>query len=339
MADVSNGTLSKVQKIDRDAPEFLKEMARSGEISIHRTEGMSDALKGADPAVLACVEKWHVTDAATIDILKRLHARGAETFMEVFDSGYVQPGDEEEAVSIAASSLAVQRALDLKAKIHKQMASDVKKQARQGTALSSEAWRLIEGDFRDVCRDLAPNSIDAIITDPPYPYEYVDLYGDLARIAADVLAPGGSLIAMCGQSYLPEIMALMTPHLTYRWSFAYMTPGSATQIFTRSINCSWKPVLWFVKGDYTGIWHGDVFNSQRGEKSHHEWQQSESGFEAFVERFSMPGQTILDPFCGAGTTGVCAVRQGRHFIGIDTDKSALESSAERLLQISAKSEV
>jgi hypothetical protein len=336
LAEVSNGTLSKVQKVDRDAPEFVKEKARSGDISIHRAEGMSDALKGVDSDVLDVVERFGIEDTGTITLLVHLHSKGRETFDEVSDSGTIQITNEQDAVPITAPSVLLYKAVEKKAQIHKQIAADTARQARQGTPLSSDSWHLVEADFRDACHAMSADSISAIITDPPYPYEYVGLYGDLAQTAARLLKPGGSLIAMCGQSYLPEIMALMTPHLTYRWTFAYLTPGSATQVFPRSINCSWKPVLWFVKGDYTGIWHGDVFKSLRDEKSHHIWQQSESGMDAFIERFSMPGDLVLDPFCGAGTTGVCAIRQGRSFVGIDTDKSALESTAERLLQVSAK---
>ena len=39
-------------------------------------------------------------------------------------------------------------------------------------------------------------NIDAIITDPPFLQKYLDLYEDLARFSAQVLRPGGSLLAM-----------------------------------------------------------------------------------------------------------------------------------------------
>lgn len=40
------------------------------------------------------------------------------------------------------------------------------------------------GDFRQVLADIEPGSVDAIITDPPYPGEYIPLFGDLAELAA-----------------------------------------------------------------------------------------------------------------------------------------------------------
>lgn len=42
-----------------------------------------------------------------------------------------------------------------------------------------------------------------------------------------------------------------------------------------------------------------------------------------IPLFSNEGETVLDPFCGSGTSGVEAIRLGRKFIGIDTNPIAL----------------
>jgi site-specific DNA-methyltransferase (adenine-specific) len=41
--------------------------------------------------------------------------------------------------------------------------------------------------------------------------------------------------------------------------------------------------------------------------------------EKLVRDFTDPGETILDPFAGSGTTGVAAIRMGRKFIGWEKD--------------------
>ena len=45
---------------------------------------------------------------------------------------------------------------------------------------------------------------------------------------------------------------------------------------------------------------------------------------------SSPGDVILDPFCGSGTTGVAAVALGRRFIGIEKDPAYRQLSLDRI---------
>jgi DNA modification methylase len=101
----------------------------------------------------------------------------------------------------------------------------------------------------------------------------------------------------------------------------------------RPIN-AWMPSVlkWFVKGAYSGAWVGDVVTSptNANDKRYHKWGQSEPGMAELIERFTLPGQTILDPFLGGGTAAVVALKLGRRFIGIDSDEAAIEMTKARL---------
>lgn len=52
--------------------------------------------------------------------------------------------------------------------------------------------------------------------------------------------------------------------------------------------------------------------------------------ETCVQASTRPGDTVLDPFCGSGTTLAVARALGRHFIGIDISKSYCEMAAKRV---------
>lgn len=43
-----------------------------------------------------------------------------------------------------------------------------------------------------------------------------------------------------------------------------------------------------------------------------------------------PGGTVLDPFCGSGTTGVACLELGRDFVGIDLNAEYLQMAQQRL---------
>lgn len=196
-----------------------------------------------------------------------------------------------------------------------------------------DSWRVLDGDLIEAAEGIADESVDIIITDPPYSRQYLNLYTKLSMLAARVLKPGGSVICMTGQICLPEIMAEMGRHLNYHWTLTYLTQGGQSpQIWPRKINTFWKPLLWYVKGEYTGDWMGDVVKSPAiGDgKAFHEWGQSVNGFLDIVNRFTYPNQLILDPFMGAGTTGLAALQTYRRFIGIDIDTAAVQTAAKRL---------
>lgn len=198
---------------------------------------------------------------------------------------------------------------------------------------STNAFRLIHGDVADGLPEIADESVDFVITDPPYPQEYLHTYSDLSRLAARVLKPGGSLLAMAGEMYLQDVIARLSECMTYHWTVAYLTPGGqAVQVWPRRVNTFWKPVLWYVKGEYAGEWVGDVTRSavNDNDKRHHDWGQSESGMADLIERFTKPGDTILDPFVGGGTTAVVAVGMARYVVAADIDQQKLSITAGRL---------
>ncbi|MEY4175435.1 MAG: hypothetical protein RI900_2600, partial [Actinomycetota bacterium] len=52
--------------------------------------------------------------------------------------------------------------------------------------------------------------------------------------------------------------------------------------------------------------------------------------ERLIHMNTYEGELVLDPFMGSGTTGVAAVRTGRHFVGYDTDAGYAEAATQRV---------
>jgi len=192
----------------------------------------------------------------------------------------------------------------------------------------SERWNIYCGNIKTWD---ASRQYDFIITDPPYSKEYLPLYETLAIRAKEWLRPGGLLIAMCGQSYLNEIYEMMSRHLIYYWTACYLLPGQPTPLRTRQVNTSWKPLLIFaIETNYKGKIFGDVFKSDGNDKDFHKWGQSISGMQSIISQICLSGQYILDPFCGAGTTGIAAIRHSCLFDGLELDEENANISRGRL---------
>ena len=71
-----------------------------------------------------------------------------------------------------------------------------------------------------------------------------------------------------------------------------------------------------------------------GEKKHgkHPTQKPLDLLQRIIVACSERGDLILDPFCGSATTGVAALREGRRFLGFDTEKDYFDKFAIPRLQ-------
>lgn len=49
-----------------------------------------------------------------------------------------------------------------------------------------------------------------------------------------------------------------------------------------------------------------------------------------VNRASLPGHLVVDPFMGSGTTGVACAQLGRRFIGIEIEPRYFDIACERI---------
>ena len=78
--------------------------------------------------------------------------------------------------------------------------------------------------------------------------------------------------------------------------------------------------------------YGDVwrFNTSSGEGTHHPAQKPLALMLHIVKTATRPGDLILDPFMGSGTTGVAAIQLGRRFIGIERDPAYFQIAVARL---------
>jgi site-specific DNA-methyltransferase (adenine-specific) len=95
-----------------------------------------------------------------------------------------------------------------------------------------------------------------------------------------------------------------------------------------------KPILIAMKNPIHKPYqmYNDLLKGSGREKDAHDWQQSYTEILPLVNAFSKPGDTILDPFCGAGSIGLAAKSCDRMYVGIDMVKKNIEISKARILK-------
>jgi site-specific DNA-methyltransferase (adenine-specific) len=195
-----------------------------------------------------------------------------------------------------------------------------KERTEEGKAKNIEVdFRL--GDFVEVFSDIPDGSIDCIITDPPYKYEYIEQWSRLSRFAKRVLKPHGFCIAYSGQMHLPEVMKRMSEHLDYYWTFCVYHEGQTQIVNGVNLICRWKPVLIYQNGKKKlESTIQDYFISENREKDGHDWQQSRSGIAYLIDNFTSENDVIMDPFAGSGTTIMVASQKRRHCLAAEINE-------------------
>jgi site-specific DNA-methyltransferase (adenine-specific) len=183
------------------------------------------------------------------------------------------------------------------------------------------SWDLRLGSCLDPVSGLASLmdlSVDVTITDPPYEAEAHTkgrrhlskkrdgLYGD-GRYATEAPIP----FAAIGESTRIGIAAEMA-RVTRRWILVFCQVEATHK---------WAAALEANGAGYirTGIWlkHGPPQSG--GLESPHPTTKPLALMSELVDLFSEPGETVLDPFAGSGSTGVACNRLGRNFIGWELD--------------------
>ena len=82
------------------------------------------------------------------------------------------------------------------------------------------------------------------------------------------------------------------------------------------------------------VWYGKYWGRIQGNNKErrpgHDNQLPEVYLERVIECSSNPGDLVLDPFLGSGTTGVVAHALGRNFIGCEYSKANAKGACERI---------
>jgi modification methylase len=77
---------------------------------------------------------------------------------------------------------------------------------------------------------------------------------------------------------------------------------------------------------------GERLKDAEGKKAH-PTQKPEALLARILMASSKPGDVVLDPFFGSGTTGAVAKRLGRHFVGIEREQAYIDAARDRIAAV------
>lgn len=206
---------------------------------------------------------------------------------------------------------------------------------RQGTVLHGDCVRLMHR--------LPSESVDFILTDPPYLVRYQSRAGE--RVLNDdrdwwlepafaqmyrVLKPGSLCVSFYGWNAADRFIAAwraagfrIVGHLVFR-------KGYASSV--RYLRHEHEQAYLLAKGDAAlpAVPPADVRDWRYTGNRLHPTQKPVEALAPLVSAFCPAGGVVLDPFCGSGSTLVAAREAGRRFIGIELAQDHYATAQRRL---------
>ena len=188
------------------------------------------------------------------------------------------------------------------------------------------------------CRDILPTLpfYDAVITDPVWPncpdglLLGCDNPAELLRDALERIEARCVVIVLRYDSD-PRFLSAVPA----RWPFfrvqtlAYSVPGYNGRKLggEEFAYCFGTPV---ASAPGRRVIPGRGPTVQKTHSNGHPCPRSVDHFRWLINWWTEPGQVVLDPFMGSGTTGEAAYQMGRHFVGIELDPNYYEIATKRI---------
>jgi site-specific DNA-methyltransferase (adenine-specific) len=217
-------------------------------------------------------------------------------------------------------------------------------------------WQVLTGRWQDVLP--ADLRVDHVITDPPYEAEAhtkqrrkkadgtcgvvsVSPLGFEPMTEEERLRAGSAWGEICKRWCLVFCQAeavhkwIECVDLTYKRTCVWNKIDAMPQLTGDRPACGFESIV-CLHGKGRSRWNGGglrgVFThaKKQAEHSGHPTEKPISLMLELVSLFTSPGDTILDPYCGSGTTGVACLRLGRHFIGCEMSPTYAQIARDRL---------
>lgn len=225
-----------------------------------------------------------------------------------------------------------------------------------GGCLPARAFRLHQGDAVAWLQTLPTESIDLIITDPPYEsLEKHRAVGTTTRLKHSK-ASSNDWFAIFPNARFSELFVELWRVLK-RNSHFYLFCDATTMFVAKPIAEEagfkfWKPLVWdkkklgmgyhyrsryelilfFEKGKrkIANLAIPDVIEVPRISKGY-PTEKPVDVSRVLVQQSSTAGESVIDPFMGAGSVGMAAIELGRGFLGNDLSAKSIEIARERLI--------
>jgi DNA modification methylase len=201
---------------------------------------------------------------------------------------------------------------------------------------------ILWGDALELIKELPDNSVDIIITDPPYGIdkegiknsETLETFYKILPECNRVLKPDSFFITFFSTKRLPELF--INNPFRYFWQFVLYCPLSSVRSpigFSKFMSC-----YIFKKGNpKIPKWNKDIFVDSPTKMVepdegfiNHPSPKPKKFIAELIKMFSRENDLVLDPFIGSGSTALACKITNRSFVGFEIIEEYCNLAKQRL---------
>lgn len=226
---------------------------------------------------------------------------------------------------------------------------------------------IMHGDCIELLREIPDESVDLVLTDPPYGIAFFSNmsndaeYRDNLKSVDGIYNDGNDNTAFLAEVIHELARVLKNDSHIYwftRWDRIQYQQPILEKYFSVKNAIVWDKgsgSMGDLLGSYSGYYETILF-AQKGRRElnrvgdkrrhpdilrvnkiparrlRHSHEKPEELIEFLIEKSSDEGEVVLDPFAGSGTTAVCAKRLNRNFITMELDEYYVNIAKQRLYE-------
>ena len=211
---------------------------------------------------------------------------------------------------------------------------------------------IIHGDFRDAIAGVESESVDMVLCDPPYgmgvqsghrnqahreiagdkTLEWLDDFSDqIFRVSKNNTAH----YVFCSFHHIDKFKHSLERNFKVKNILIWEKNNTSMGDLKGDFAPKYEMILFLHKGRrlINGKRDPNIMKFSKTGNKLHPTQKPVDLLEYLIEKFSAPGELVLDPFMGSGSTGVACENKGRKFLGIEIDREYFDIASERLNEI------
>lgn len=219
-------------------------------------------------------------------------------------------------------------------------------------------YNIMNGDCIDLMKGIPDNSVDLVITDPPYEIstngagiykqpdkKYInelvgmkngfskDILDELCRIMKKI-----NIYIFCSQKQIIPLLDYFVKDKGCNWNIISWHKTNPIPACGNKYLTDTEFILFFrekgvrVYGEFNTkrTWYATPLNQIEKRKYKHPTVKPQLILQNLVINSSKDNDVILDPFMGSGSTGVASICLNRNFIGIELDCEYFKVANERI---------